>query len=141
MRTSPSLPILCGTPVTTALAFYKDALFSWCPHPSSQHAKFSRVTGSVTPSGNQASTRPAIANERLSVYRAGQVVLKLKTAWCDGTSHHVMAPMEFMQRLGALVPRPRLLLIRFHGLLAPHAKLQKPFSDVGTGFLLSKERL
>ena len=79
----------------------------------------------MTPSGNQASTRPAIANERLSVYRAGQVVLKLKTAWCDGTSHHVMAPMEFMQRLAALVPRPRLHLIRFHGVLAPNAKLRK----------------
>ena len=59
-------------------------------------------------------TRPAIANERLSVNRAGQVVLKLKTAWRDGTSHHVMTPMEFMQRLAALVPRPRLHLIRFH---------------------------
>ena len=43
-------------------------------------------------------TRPAISNERLSVNRAGQVVLKLKTAWRDGTSHHVMTPMEFMQR-------------------------------------------
>ena len=43
-------------------------------------------------------TRPAIANERLSVNRAGQIVLKLKTAWRDGTSHHVMMPMEFMQR-------------------------------------------
>ena len=29
-------------------------------------------------------TRPAIADERLSVDRAGQVVLKLKTAWRDG---------------------------------------------------------
>ena len=57
--------------------------------------------------------------------RAGQVVLKLKTAWRDGTSHHVMAPMEFMQRLAALVPRPRLHLIRFHGVLAPNAKLRK----------------
>ena len=46
-------------------------------------------------------TRPAIANERLSVNRAGQVVLKRKTAWRDGTSHHVMAPMKFMQRLAA----------------------------------------
>ena len=45
-------------------------------------------------------TRPAIANERLSVNRAGQVVLKLKTAWRDGTSHHVMTPLEFMRRLG-----------------------------------------
>ena len=69
--------------------------------------------------------RPAIANERLRVNRAGQVVLKLKTAWRDGTSHHVMVPMEFMQRLAALVPRPRLHLIRFHGVLAPNAKLRK----------------
>ena len=51
-------------------------------------------------------TRPAISHGRLSVNRAGQVVLKLKTAWRDGTSHHVMEPMEFMQRLAALVPRP-----------------------------------
>ena len=57
--------------------------------------------------------------------RAGHIVLKLKTAWRDGTSHHVMAPMEFMQRLAALVPRPRLHLIRFQGVLAPNAKLRK----------------
>lgn len=34
-----------------------------------------------------------------------------------------MSPLEFMQRLAALVPRPRLHLIRFHGVLAPNAKL------------------
>jgi Putative transposase len=33
-----------------------------------------------------------------------------------------MAPLEFMQRLAALVPRPRLHLVRFHGVLAPNAK-------------------
>ena len=43
-------------------------------------------------------------------HRAGQVVLKLKTAYRDGTSHLVMSPLEFMQRLAALVPRPRLHL-------------------------------
>ena len=43
---------------------------------------------------------------------AGQVVLKLKTALHDGTTHNVMSPLEFMQRLAALVPRPRLHLIR-----------------------------
>jgi hypothetical protein len=69
-------------------------------------------------------TRPAIANERLSVNRAGQVVLKLKTPYRNGTTHIVMSPMEFMQRLAALVPRPRLHLIRFHGVLAPNAKLR-----------------
>ena len=55
---------------------------------------------------------------------AAQVVLKLKTPWRDGTTHLVMSPLEFMQRLAALVPRPRLHLIRFHGVLAPNAKLR-----------------
>ena len=64
-------------------------------------------------------TRPALANERVQTNAAGQVVLKLKTPWRDGTTHLVMSPLEFMQRLAALVPRPRLHLIRFHGVLAP----------------------
>ena len=41
-----------------------------------------------------------------------------------GTTHIVMEPLEFMERLAALVPRPRLHLIRFHGVLAPNAKLR-----------------
>jgi Putative transposase len=69
-------------------------------------------------------TRPAIANERLKRNRAGDVVLQLKSAFKDGTTHIVMSPAEFMQRLAALVPRPRLHLIRFHGVLAPNAKLR-----------------
>ena len=35
-----------------------------------------------------------------------------------------MTPLEFMQRLAALVPRPRLHLIRFQGVLAPNASLR-----------------
>ncbi|MGH8701298.1 MAG: transposase [Burkholderiales bacterium] len=67
-------------------------------------------------------TRPALANERLKRNRAGDVVLQLKTAYQDGTTHIVMSPLEFMQRLAELVPRPRLHLIRFHGVLAPRAR-------------------
>jgi hypothetical protein len=69
-------------------------------------------------------TRPALSDERVQVNAAGQVELKLKTPWRDGTTHLVMSPLEFMQRLAALVPRPRLHLIRFHGVLAPNAKLR-----------------
>jgi len=82
-------------------------------------------------------TRPAIANERLALNSAGQVVLTLKMPYQDGTTHIVMSPLEFMQRLATLVPRPRLNLIRFasfrfakylltpfHGVLAPNAKLR-----------------
>ena len=69
-------------------------------------------------------TRPALSDERVQLSSAGQVELKLKTAWRDGTTHLAMTPLEFMQRLAALVPRPRLHLIRFHGVLAPNAKLR-----------------
>jgi hypothetical protein len=52
------------------------------------------------------------------------VELKLKTSWRDRTTRVVMSPLEFMQQLAALVPRPRLHLIRFHGVLAPNAMLR-----------------
>ena len=51
-------------------------------------------------------------------------MLKLKTPWRDGTTHLVMSPLEFKQRLAALVPRSRLHLIRFHGVLAHNGKLR-----------------
>jgi hypothetical protein len=51
-------------------------------------------------------TRPASANERLKRNRAGQVVLQLKRPYQDGTTYIVMSPLEFVQRLAALVPRP-----------------------------------
>jgi hypothetical protein len=50
--------------------------------------------------------------------------MKLKTPWRDGTTHLVLSPLKFMQRVAALVPRPRLHLIRFHGVLAPNTKLR-----------------
>ena len=69
-------------------------------------------------------TRPALSDERLQVKAAGQAELELKTPWRDGATLLMMSPLEFMQRLAALVPRPRLRLIRYHGVLAPNAKLR-----------------
>ena len=42
----------------------------------------------------------------------------------DGITHIRMSPLEFTQRLAALVPRARLHLLRFHGVLAPNAGLR-----------------
>jgi hypothetical protein len=53
-------------------------------------------------------TRPALSYERVQLNAAGQVELKLKTPWRDGTTHLVMSPLEFMQRLAALMARSRL---------------------------------
>ena len=61
------------------------------------------MTGKASSSCAVTSPARRQANERLSVNRAGHVVLKLKTAWPEwyGHCHHVMTPMEFMQRLAA----------------------------------------
>ena len=70
---------------------------------------------------------------------AGQLVLKLKIAWRVGTTHLVMSPLEFMQRLAALVPRPRLHLIRFHGVLTPNAKLRALVVPLGVPLVVPQE--
>lgn len=46
-------------------------------------------------------TRPALSDERVQLNARGQVELKLKTPWRDGTTHLAMSPLEFMQRLAA----------------------------------------
>ena len=51
----------------------------------------------------------------------GQVVLQLQHQWIDGTTHVVFDPVEFLGRLAVLVPRPRINLILYHGVLAPRA--------------------
>ena len=51
-------------------------------------------------------TRPELAYDRVQCTAAGRVVLKLKTPWRDGTTHLVMSPLEFMQRLGMSAIRP-----------------------------------
>jgi len=69
-------------------------------------------------------TRPVLGHKRLTRTPNGDVVLELKTPYRDGTTHLIMTPLEFLQRLAALVPRPRLHLIRFHGVLAPNSALR-----------------
>jgi hypothetical protein len=69
--------------------------------------------------------RPAIALDRLTVNAQGQVVYSLKKPYNDGTTHIVMTKLEFMERLAALVPRPKVHLARYHGVLAPHYKYRK----------------
>ena len=54
-------------------------------------------------------TRPAIANERLKRNRAGQVVLQLKSAFKDGTTHIVMSPHAHAQGAPTRLSWARLL--------------------------------
>jgi hypothetical protein len=44
--------------------------------------------------------------------------------WRDGTSHLLFEPIEFMETLAALIPRPAVNLVVYHGVLAPHARFR-----------------
>jgi len=65
--------------------------------------------------------RPPIATERLKQLADGRLLYRLKHRWRDGTTHMVFTPMELMEKLAALVPAPRVNLVRYHGVLAPRS--------------------
>lgn len=65
--------------------------------------------------------RPPVAEERVSLTTDGQVRLTLRRRWTDGTTGLLFDPVDFLARLAALTPRPRVNLILYHGLLAPRA--------------------
>ena len=62
-------------------------------------------------------SRPAVSEKRLSLTNSGLVRYQLKTPYRDGTTHIFFEPLDFLARLAALVPRPRVNLTRFHGVL------------------------
>lgn len=48
--------------------------------------------------------------------------LQLRTLYRDGTTHVIFEPLDFIARLAALLPKPRVYLTRFHGGFAPNSK-------------------
>jgi hypothetical protein len=65
--------------------------------------------------------RPPLAQDRLQLMPDGQAVLELRRRWTDGTTHLIFDPVELLERLAALIPRPRINLVLYHGVLAPRA--------------------
>ena len=65
--------------------------------------------------------RPPVAQERLQLTDDGQVRLALRHPWRDGTTALVFDPVELLGRLAVLVPRPRINLLLYHGVLGARA--------------------
>jgi hypothetical protein len=65
--------------------------------------------------------RPAVGQDRLQRLPDGTVVLELRRRWTDGTTHLLFDPVELLERLAALVPRPRINLVLYYGVFAPRA--------------------
>ena len=75
--------------------------------------------------------RPPVAEDRLSVGPDGSVLVRLKTPWRDGTSYIALQPLELLEKLAALIPRPYVNLIVYQGVLAPNAKWRREVVDFG----------
>jgi len=65
--------------------------------------------------------RPTLGQRRVRQLRDGRVAVALQRPWADGTTHLVFTPTELLARLVPLVPRPRINLLLYHGVLAPNA--------------------
>jgi len=63
--------------------------------------------------------RPPLAKTRIEQREDGEMVVRLRRAWSDGRSAFVFSPLEFLERLAALIPPPRIHQIHYHGVLAP----------------------
>ena len=61
-------------------------------------------------------TRPRDAS---TAWQGRQIAL-LVTPYCDGNTQVAIATVDFMARLAALVPKPRVNLTRYYGILAPN---------------------
>jgi hypothetical protein len=71
--------------------------------------------------------RPPLALERLTESSHGQLLYELPHPRRDGSTHLLLDPLELIEKMSVLIPAPRFHLLRFHGVLAPHAGLR---SDV-----------
>ncbi|MFT6083042.1 MAG: hypothetical protein ACJAQZ_005126, partial [Planctomycetota bacterium] len=60
----------------------------------------------------------------MSLLPDGRVSYALKKRWKDGSTHVVLTAAVLIERLLALVPRPRKHLVTYHGVLAPAASLR-----------------
>lgn len=68
--------------------------------------------------------RPPLPDKYLSWADNGDVMLQLKRPWSNGTTHMRFTGPELIERLVALVPAPRVNLVRYHGVFAPNARLR-----------------
>src|SRR5207244_1668237 len=68
--------------------------------------------------------RGAVALGRLEEAANGELVYRFTQPWSDGTTGITLSPLELLEKLAALVPLPRVHLVRYGGCLAPHRRLR-----------------
>src|SRR5262249_26854979 len=61
---------------------------------------------------------------RLQQAANGERISTFTHPWSDGTTGIRLSPLEFLEKLAALVPLPHVHLVRYGGCLAPHSHLR-----------------
>ena len=56
--------------------------------------------------------RPSISIERMSLTKTGDIKYEFKKTWKNGVTHVVLSPHELIEKLCALIPQPRMHLVR-----------------------------
>jgi len=90
-------------------------------------------------------SRPAVSENRLSVLSNGNIKYQLKTPYREslphdrrecfgyGTTHVIFEPLDFIAKLAALIPKPRVNLTRYYGVFAPNSKWRKQVTPAKRG--------
>jgi hypothetical protein len=68
--------------------------------------------------------RPSFSSARLDRLSAETLAYRLKKPLPDGRTCLTLTPLEQLARLATLLPLPRQHRTRYHGVLAPHARLR-----------------
>lgn len=106
-------PASSGTPATCQARWDGFDLHAGVRVPAGHRDRLERVCRYVL--------RPPLAHARVHRTPTGDVAVHLRTPWADGTTHVAFPPRAFLARLAVLVPRPRVNLVLYHGVLAPRA--------------------
>ncbi|MBK9667589.1 MAG: transposase [Gammaproteobacteria bacterium] len=83
-----------------------------------------------------------MAEQRLTgVVRRARWCTCSKTPYRDGTTHVAFEPLDFIARLAAVVPRPRVNLTRYHGVLAANHRWRAEVTPSGRGRRRERNRI
>ena len=86
--------------------------------------------------------RSPLAQDSLELTEDGKVLVKLRRPWSDGTRAIRFEPSELLEKLAAMIPRPRANLLIYHGAFAPRGRCRELGQGGASGgaiFLLDRE--
>jgi hypothetical protein len=78
--------------------------------------------GTIAPGWSVCADTSCAHPSRRSGCGGGRIALEVKQAWHDGTRELLFEPLELLERLAAMTPRPETNLLICHGLLATRAR-------------------